>query len=61
LASESVDVVVAVTTLCFVADAAAAARELGRVLRLGGRLVIGELGYPLSRFQGVRRCEHGHR
>jgi SAM-dependent methyltransferase len=44
LASESVDAVVAVTTLCFVPDAAAAVRVLSRVLRPGGRLVIGELG-----------------
>jgi len=40
----SLDVVVAVTVLCFVADAAGAVREMARVLRPGGRLVIGELG-----------------
>lgn len=40
----SFDVVVAVTVLCFVADAAGAVREMARVLRPGGRLVIGELG-----------------
>ena len=40
----SFDVVVAVTVLCFVADAAGAIREMTRVLRPGGRLVIGELG-----------------
>src|SRR5579883_2231477 len=38
------DVVVAVTVLCFVPDAAQAIREMARVLRPGGRLVIGELG-----------------
>ncbi len=40
----SFDVVVAVTVLCFVPDAAGAVREMARVLRPGGRLVIGELG-----------------
>jgi len=39
----SVDVVVSVTVLCFVPDAAGAIREMARVLRPGGRLVIGEL------------------
>jgi SAM-dependent methyltransferase len=39
----SFDVVVAVTVLCFVPDAALAVRELARVLGPGGRLVIGEL------------------
>ncbi len=38
------DRVVAVTVLCFVDDAASALSEIGRVLRPGGRLVIGELG-----------------
>ncbi|WP_287799773.1 class I SAM-dependent methyltransferase [Acidiphilium sp.] len=38
------DVVVAVTVLCFVPDAEAAFREIARVLRPGGAVVIGELG-----------------
>lgn len=38
------DLVTAVTVLCFVRDEAAAWRETARVLRPGGRLVIGELG-----------------
>lgn len=38
------DVVVSVTVLCFVVDAAGAVREMARVLRPGGRLVLGELG-----------------
>jgi SAM-dependent methyltransferase len=40
----SFDVVLAVTVLCFVDDAPRAAGEMARVLRPGGRLVIGELG-----------------
>ncbi len=40
----SFDVVVAVTVLCFVADAERAAKEMARVLRPGGRVVLGELG-----------------
>lgn len=38
------DVVVSVAVLCFVSDAAGAVREMARVLRPGGRLVLGELG-----------------
>ena len=38
------DVVVAVTVLCFVPDAEAAFREIARVLRPSGAVVIGELG-----------------
>jgi ubiquinone biosynthesis O-methyltransferase len=40
----SFDLVLAVTVLCFVADAHTALREMARVLAPGGRLVIGELG-----------------
>jgi SAM-dependent methyltransferase len=43
-ANGSFDVVMAVTVLCFVADAERAVREMARVLRPGGRLVLGELG-----------------
>ena len=43
-ADESFDLVVAVTILCFVPEAEHTFKELGRVLRPGGRLVIGELG-----------------
>ncbi|TBR71302.1 MAG: class I SAM-dependent methyltransferase [Nevskiaceae bacterium] len=38
------DVVVSITVLCFVPDASASVREMARVLRPGGRLVLGELG-----------------
>lgn len=39
------DRVVAVTVLCFVCDVERAVAEMARVLRPGGCLVIGELGY----------------
>jgi len=38
------DRVLAVTVLCFVDDAAPAIADMARVLRPGGRLVVGELG-----------------
>jgi SAM-dependent methyltransferase len=40
----SFDLVVAVTMLCFVRAPQQVAAEIGRVLRPGGRLVLGELG-----------------
>jgi SAM-dependent methyltransferase len=40
----SFDLVLAVTVLCFVNDAARAVSEMARVLVPGGRLLIGELG-----------------
>ncbi len=42
--SEQFDMVVAVTILCFVQNAAPVFREMARVLRPDGRLIIGELG-----------------
>ena len=48
------DIVAAVTVLCFVPDAAAAFREMARLLRPGGRLVLGELGH-WSLWAAIRR------
>lgn len=50
----SFDVVVSVTVLCFMTDAAGAVREMARVLRPGGRLVLGELG-RWSLWAAIRR------
>lgn len=41
---EHFDIVVATTVLCFMKDAAPVIREMARVLRPGGRIIIGELG-----------------
>jgi SAM-dependent methyltransferase len=48
------DLVLAVTVLCFVRDAKGAVVEMARVLKPGGRLVIGELG-RWSLWAGYRR------
>ena len=44
LQTASFDLVIAVTVLCGVSDPAAAVREMARVVRPGGAVVIGELG-----------------
>ena len=43
-ADNSIDIVTCITVLAFVPDANNAVREMARVLRPGGRLVIGDLG-----------------
>jgi ubiquinone biosynthesis O-methyltransferase len=52
--AEQFDVVTAITILCFVEDAGPVFQEMARVLRPGGRLVIGELG-RWSTWAAVRR------
>jgi ubiquinone/menaquinone biosynthesis C-methylase UbiE len=67
-ADDAFDAVVAVTILCFVDDAEGTFKEIGRVLRPGGRLVIGELGrwstWAAARrtrgWLGSRLWRHGH-
>jgi len=54
--SHSFDVVVGVTVLCFVHDPAAAMREMARVVRPGGAVVIGELG-RWSGWAAIRRVK----
>lgn len=53
-ADATFDRVVAVTTLCFIPDANRAITEMMRVLKPGGRLVIGELG-RWSTWAAIRR------
>lgn len=50
------DVVIGVTVLCFIEDAAEGLREMSRVLGPGGRLVIGELG-KWSSWAAIRRIK----
>ena len=50
----SFDVVVCVTVLCFTPDPRRAVGEMARVLRPGGRLVLGELG-RWSLWAAIRR------
>lgn len=52
----SFDVVIAVTVLCFVEDAVAAVDEMVRVLKPGGRLIVGELG-RFSTWAALRRIK----
>jgi SAM-dependent methyltransferase len=51
---QTFDVVLAVTVLCFAGDRQAVVNEAARVLRPGGRLVLGELG-RISSWAAVRR------
>lgn len=53
-ADGSFDVVAAITVLCFIADASVAVGEMARVLRPGGRLILGELG-RWSLWTAIRR------
>ena len=66
--SESFDIIMTVTLLCFVKEPQRVVRETSRVLRSGGSLVIGELGryssWALSRrlraWLGSRRWRDAH-
>jgi ubiquinone biosynthesis O-methyltransferase len=66
--AERFDIVTAITILCFVEDATPVFRGIGRVLRPGGRLVIGELGkwstWAMARrmraWLGSRLWQHGY-
>ncbi|HWS27266.1 MAG TPA: methyltransferase domain-containing protein [Xanthomonadales bacterium] len=51
---DAFDVVLAVTVLCLVPDAELAVREMARVLRPGGRLLLGDLG-PYNFWAAGRR------
>lgn len=53
---DTFDVVLAVTVLCFVEDTVIAMTEMTRVLRPGGKLVLGELGRHSS-WAAVRRIK----
>jgi ubiquinone/menaquinone biosynthesis C-methylase UbiE len=53
-ADETFDRVVAVTILCFIQQADDAIAEMARVLKPGGRIVIGELGRR-SLWAAIRR------
>jgi len=55
-APASFDIVIAVTVLCFAEDAAPTVREMARVLKPSGRLVIGELG-KWNSWAAVRRIK----
>jgi ubiquinone/menaquinone biosynthesis C-methylase UbiE len=55
-ATDQFDVVVAVTILCFVPNAAPVFWEIARVLRPGGRLVVGEFG-KWSSWAAMRRIK----
>ncbi|MFP4004939.1 MAG: class I SAM-dependent methyltransferase [Alphaproteobacteria bacterium] len=60
-APESFDRVVTITLLCFVEDGTSVLREMARVLRPRGRLIIGELG-KRSMWAALRRMRgrRGH-